>query len=91
MPGHHRLAAVAADRCGPLASDEGILDVAAVMAPVAPDEATGDGLAAGVAMPTSVRRKVRLGATAPIDELFLHEWVWQDRARERVDGKPKRR
>lgn len=69
MPGHHRLAAVAADRCGPLASDEGIRDVAAVIGPVAPDEATGDGLAAGVAMPTSVRRKVRLGATAPIDEL----------------------
>lgn len=65
QPSHAQLADVATLRMGHLRPDEGIMDPSAILEPADVVEAAGG----GAHMPRVVRRKVKLGLAAPIEQL----------------------
>ncbi|CCH79838.1 conserved hypothetical protein [Nostocoides japonicum T1-X7] len=69
LPAQRRVATVAAARLATMRPDEGVLDIDLLLAPVTPDEEAASGVPALTAMPGSVGRKVRLGLSAPAEEL----------------------
>jgi hypothetical protein len=68
-PLYSQFAVVAARRVEACAPDEGIDDVDALTVPVADGEATASGIAAGSALPLSVRRKIERARTGTVQTL----------------------